>query len=116
MTSLHFYTLHKTTLFPDLQPVYTYLIKQFCLQHGNATTSSETSVGTNTATATATAGPSKGPPPAAKFRHGLLQLMIHTIDPMHDGELGTHRASLHLHYAKIQCAGWLIIEIKKKTK
>lgn len=21
----------------------------------------------------------------AKFRHGLLQLMIHTIDPMHDG-------------------------------
>ncbi|XP_053614558.1 sodium/potassium/calcium exchanger Nckx30C isoform X3 [Plodia interpunctella] len=57
--------------------------------HGNATTSSETSVGTNTATApTATAGSSKAPPPAAKFRHGLLQLMIHTIDPMHDGELG----------------------------
>ncbi|XP_063366653.1 sodium/potassium/calcium exchanger Nckx30C [Cydia amplana] len=50
--------------------------------HGNATTSSETSVGTNTAAA----GPSKQP--AAKFRHGLLQLMIHTIDPMHDGELG----------------------------
>lgn len=23
----------------------------------------------------------------AKFRHGLLQLMIHTIDPMHDGNL-----------------------------
>lgn len=22
----------------------------------------------------------------AKFRHGLLQLMIHTIDPLHDGE------------------------------
>ena len=21
------------------------------------------------------------------FRHGLLQLMIHTIDPMHDGKL-----------------------------
>ncbi|XP_061384129.1 sodium/potassium/calcium exchanger Nckx30C isoform X3 [Danaus plexippus] len=56
--------------------------------HGNATTSSETSVGTNTATVTATPGPSKPPPPAAKFRHGLLQLMIHTIDPMHDGELG----------------------------
>ncbi|XP_022130869.2 sodium/potassium/calcium exchanger Nckx30C isoform X3 [Pieris rapae] len=55
--------------------------------HGNATTSSETSVGTNTATA-ATPGTSKAPPPAAKFRHGLLQLMIHTIDPMHDGELG----------------------------
>ncbi|XP_026493924.1 sodium/potassium/calcium exchanger Nckx30C isoform X4 [Vanessa tameamea] len=57
-------------------------------KHGNATTSSETSVGTNTATVTATPGPSKAPPPAAKFRHGLLQLMIHTIDPMHDGELG----------------------------
>ncbi|XP_047516395.1 sodium/potassium/calcium exchanger Nckx30C isoform X3 [Pieris napi] len=55
--------------------------------HGNATTSSETSVGTNTATV-ATPGTSKAPPPAAKFRHGLLQLMIHTIDPMHDGELG----------------------------
>lgn len=26
----------------------------------------------------------------AKFRHGLLQLMIHTIDPLHDGELETH--------------------------
>lgn len=23
----------------------------------------------------------------AKFRHGLLQLMIHTIDPLHDGQL-----------------------------
>lgn len=70
------------------------LNQQFLPQHGNATTSSETSVGTNTATAAATsAGPSKGPPPAAKFRHGLLQLMIHTIDPMHDGELGTHAAS-----------------------
>ncbi|XP_034835302.1 sodium/potassium/calcium exchanger Nckx30C isoform X4 [Maniola hyperantus] len=57
-------------------------------KHGNATTSSETSVGTNTATVTATPGSSKAPPPAAKFRHGLLQLMIHTIDPMHDGELG----------------------------
>ncbi|XP_038211464.1 sodium/potassium/calcium exchanger Nckx30C isoform X3 [Zerene cesonia] len=55
--------------------------------HGNATTSSETSVGTNTATVTAAPGSSKAPP-AAKFRHGLLQLMIHTIDPMHDGELG----------------------------
>ncbi|XP_060805524.1 sodium/potassium/calcium exchanger Nckx30C [Amyelois transitella] len=54
--------------------------------HGNATTSSETSVGTNTAAAP-TPGSSKAPP-AAKFRHGLLQLMIHTIDPMHDGELG----------------------------
>lgn len=34
-------------------------------------------------------GPSGGHSSAtgAKFRHGLLQLMIHTIDPLHDGEL-----------------------------
>ncbi|CAH1640118.1 unnamed protein product [Spodoptera littoralis] len=65
-------------------------------KHGNATTSSETSVGTNTATAAATsAGPSKGPPPAAKFRHGLLQLMIHTIDPMHDGKVDEKATQLH---------------------
>lgn len=30
----------------------------------------------------------------AKFRHGLLQLMIHTIDPMHDGEY--RRYYLHM--------------------
>ncbi|XP_026493910.1 sodium/potassium/calcium exchanger Nckx30C isoform X2 [Vanessa tameamea] len=63
--------------------------------HGNATTSSETSVGTNTATVTATPGPSKAPPPAAKFRHGLLQLMIHTIDPMHDGKVDEKATQLH---------------------
>uniref|UniRef100_A0A2A4JE91 Sodium/calcium exchanger membrane region domain-containing protein n=1 Tax=Heliothis virescens TaxID=7102 RepID=A0A2A4JE91_HELVI len=63
--------------------------------HGNATTSSETSVGTNTATAAPSAGPSKGPPPAAKFRHGLLQLMIHTIDPMHDGKVDEKATQLH---------------------
>ncbi|XP_049876608.1 sodium/potassium/calcium exchanger Nckx30C isoform X2 [Pectinophora gossypiella] len=62
--------------------------------HGNATTSSETSVGTNTATA-ATAGTSKGAPPTAKFRHGLLQLMIHTIDPMHDGKVDEKATQLH---------------------
>ncbi|CAH0724214.1 unnamed protein product, partial [Brenthis ino] len=62
--------------------------------HGNATTSSETSVGTNTATVTATPGTSKAPP-AAKFRHGLLQLMIHTIDPMHDGKVDEKATQLH---------------------
>ncbi|XP_047516394.1 sodium/potassium/calcium exchanger Nckx30C isoform X2 [Pieris napi] len=62
--------------------------------HGNATTSSETSVGTNTATV-ATPGTSKAPPPAAKFRHGLLQLMIHTIDPMHDGKVDEKATQLH---------------------
>lgn len=32
-----------------------------------------------------TAGHSSGTVTGAKFRHGLLQLMIHTIDPLHDG-------------------------------
>lgn len=31
----------------------------------------------------------------AKFRHGLLQLMIHTIDPLHDGKV--HRTLLLFH-------------------
>lgn len=74
------YVKEKMYLLPKL-----YILNILSPQHGNATTSSEASVGTNTATA----GPSKAPP-AAKFRHGLLQLMIHTIDPMHDGELGMH--------------------------
>lgn len=30
----------------------------------------------------------------AKFRHGLLQLMIHTIDPMHDGNKKTQQQFL----------------------
>ncbi|CAH2089193.1 unnamed protein product [Euphydryas editha] len=68
------------------KPFYRFTAVVINANHGNATTSSETSVGTNTATVTATPGPSKAPPPAAKFRHGLLQLMIHTIDPMHDDE------------------------------
>lgn len=44
-----------------------------------------------------TASETRGPPgtshqgasssaTGAKFRHGLLQLMIHTIDPLHDGK------------------------------
>ncbi|XP_045502287.1 sodium/potassium/calcium exchanger Nckx30C isoform X2 [Colias croceus] len=61
--------------------------------HGNATTSSETSVGTNTATVAAAPGSSKAP--TAKFRHGLLQLMIHTIDPMHDGKVDEKATQLH---------------------
>lgn len=88
--------MHKFNMYSDI--LY-HIIELFLFQHGNATTSSETSVGTNTATVTATPGPSKPPPPAAKFRHGLLQLMIHTIDPMHDGELGMHRSfAFHLHH------------------
>lgn len=33
----------------------------------------------------AAGGSSSGNVTGAKFRHGLLQLMIHTIDPLHDG-------------------------------
>merc|ERR1719323_3084012 len=29
------------------------------------------------------------------FRHGLLQLMIHTIDPMHDGKVDEKATQLH---------------------
>lgn len=65
------------------------------LQHGpNAASSSQTSVGGGSGSAASGgAGPAgaRGAPPGpsaaggAKFRHGLLQLMIHTIDPLHDG-------------------------------
>jgi sodium/potassium/calcium exchanger 2 len=68
-----------------------------CLQHAsNAATSSQTSVGGGSgaggsAGSGVTARPVPGGPPThhhsgTKFRHGLLQLMIHTIDPMHDGK------------------------------
>lgn len=40
----------------------------------------------------------------AKFRHGLLQLMIHTIDPLHDGKV--HRTLLlyHKSFLKLFCS------------
>lgn len=41
----------------------------------------------------------------AKFRHGLLQLMIHTIDPLHDGELETHTTTLLIVY--FVCILWI---------
>lgn len=59
------------------------------LQHGNAATSSETSVGGGggSSGSGAPTGSTRGAPPQGnKFRHGLLQLMIHTIDPLHDGK------------------------------
>ncbi|XP_047740749.1 sodium/potassium/calcium exchanger Nckx30C [Hyalella azteca] len=31
----------------------------------------------------------------SKFRHGLLQLMIHTIDPLHDGKVDEKATQLH---------------------
>ncbi|XP_045471305.1 sodium/potassium/calcium exchanger Nckx30C isoform X3 [Harmonia axyridis] len=63
--------------------------------HGTVATSSETSVGTQpggsvtSRTASDCNQPvssSSGQHTGAKFRHGLLQLMIHTIDPLHDGQ------------------------------
>ncbi|XP_031328199.1 sodium/potassium/calcium exchanger Nckx30C-like isoform X3 [Photinus pyralis] len=62
--------------------------------HGTVATSSETSVGTQpggsvtsrTASETPQVPTSSGHHTGAKFRHGLLQLMIHTIDPLHDGQ------------------------------
>lgn len=37
----------------------------------------------------------------AKFRHGLLQLMIHTIDPLHDGK--AHLSLISLKFIFIFC-------------
>nr|XP_023018100.1 sodium/potassium/calcium exchanger Nckx30C isoform X1 [Leptinotarsa decemlineata] len=63
--------------------------------HGTVATSSETSVGTQPGGSVTSRTASETPQlpsstshhhTGAKFRHGLLQLMIHTIDPMHDGQ------------------------------
>ncbi|XP_018566813.1 sodium/potassium/calcium exchanger Nckx30C [Anoplophora glabripennis] len=63
--------------------------------HGTVATSSETSVGTQPGGSVTSRTASETPQApsttshhhtGAKFRHGLLQLMIHTIDPMHDGQ------------------------------
>lgn len=40
----------------------------------------------------------------AKFRHGLLQLMIHTIDPLHDGKV--HRTLLLFHKSFLNFFVW----------
>ncbi|GIX96032.1 hypothetical protein CDAR_6931 [Caerostris darwini] len=34
----------------------------------------------------------------SKFRHGLLQLMIHSIDPLHDGRRSDARGSLFMNF------------------
>ncbi|XP_048523804.1 sodium/potassium/calcium exchanger Nckx30C isoform X3 [Dendroctonus ponderosae] len=63
--------------------------------HGTVATSSETSVGTQPGGSMTSRAASETPQvpsstsshqTGAKFRHGLLQLMIHTIDPLHDGQ------------------------------
>lgn len=67
----------------------------FLFQHGTVATSSETSVGTQPGGSMTSRAASETPQvpssssshqTGAKFRHGLLQLMIHTIDPLHDGQ------------------------------
>ncbi|KAF4528351.1 hypothetical protein B566_EDAN006606 [Ephemera danica] len=72
------------------------------VNHANAATSSQTSVGGGSLSGGAASGSGiaggstrtthhhTGAPilhSGTKFRHGLLQLMIHTIDPLHDGRL-----------------------------
>ncbi|XP_071451570.1 sodium/potassium/calcium exchanger Nckx30C-like [Hetaerina americana] len=41
------------------------------------------------------AGSSSSAHHSGKFRHGLLQLMIHTIDPLHDGKVDEKATQLH---------------------
>ncbi|XP_052563168.1 sodium/potassium/calcium exchanger Nckx30C isoform X2 [Culex pipiens pallens] len=80
---------------------------------GNAANSSETSMATQpggSVTSRAASESRSGPPGSssgsvpihqnqtatgAKFRHGLLQLMIHTIDPLHDGKVDEKATQLH---------------------
>lgn len=81
---------------------------------GNAANSSETSMATQpggsvtsraaSETRSGPAGSSSGATgnnssgttqTGAKFRHGLLQLMIHTIDPLHDGKVDEKATQLH---------------------
>ncbi|XP_065168869.1 sodium/potassium/calcium exchanger Nckx30C isoform X3 [Atheta coriaria] len=71
--------------------------------HGTVATSSETSVGTQPGGSVTSRTASETPAPGAaghhhtgaKFRHGLLQLMIHTIDPLHDGKVDEKATQLH---------------------
>ncbi|KAJ3637996.1 hypothetical protein MTP99_001409 [Tenebrio molitor] len=74
------------------------------LQHGTVATSSETSVGTQPGGSVTSRTASETPQvpsstshhhTGAKFRHGLLQLMIHTIDPLHDGKVDEKATQLH---------------------
>lgn len=54
-------------------------------QPGGSVTSRAASESRSGPGASSAAGSSSGHATGAKFRHGLLQLMIHTIDPLHDG-------------------------------
>ncbi|EDS36456.1 potassium-dependent sodium-calcium exchanger [Culex quinquefasciatus] len=87
---------------------------RYCfINQGNAANSSETSMATQpggSVTSRAASESRSGPPGSssgsvpihqnqtatgAKFRHGLLQLMIHTIDPLHDGKVDEKATQLH---------------------
>ncbi|XP_026279156.2 sodium/potassium/calcium exchanger Nckx30C isoform X3 [Frankliniella occidentalis] len=77
---------------------------QLMPSHANPTTSSTTSVGGgsgagcsagSSGASGARGASSYSGPPGTKFRHGLLQLMIHTIDPLHDGKVDEKATQLH---------------------
>lgn len=97
-------------LFQFFSPFFNYLKRKFSLERnhlhtmkGNAANSSETSMATQaggSVTSRAASESRSGPPGSSgsapgnataqtatgqKFRHGLLQLMIHSIDPLGDG-------------------------------
>lgn len=93
----------------------------YLFQHGNVATSSETSVGTqpggsvtsraaSDTTQSAPHSASSGSHTGAKFRHGLLQLMIHTIDPLHDGKLFHPTTNLHTYHLPPQLKYTLFIQ------
>lgn len=84
---------------------FDYFLAISSIVQGNAANSSETSMATQaggSVTSRAASESRSGPPGSSgsapgnstaqtatgqKFRHGLLQLMIHTIDPLHDGKV-----------------------------
>lgn len=98
--ALHLFTTHKY----NKQIIFCYVHPQHNCQmiQNNAANSSETSMATQPggSVTSRAASETRAVPggsgsshhdsaavTGAKFRHGLLQLMIHTIDPMHDGNL-----------------------------
>ncbi|XP_046404421.1 sodium/potassium/calcium exchanger Nckx30C-like isoform X2 [Ischnura elegans] len=53
------------------------------------------SCSSSSAAAAVAGGSSSSAHHSGKFRHGLLQLMIHTIDPLHDGKVDEKATQLH---------------------
>lgn len=88
----------------------------YLLQHGHAATSSQTSVGGGGSAGSGVPSAGRGSgsggtgsgggssqPSGNKFRHGLLQLMIHTIDPLHDGKCFYKLLSKHILVRGLTC-------------